>query len=299
MYTQRYTYLWAHRNTYINIYTCTQRHVDCFLGLGGGRGSSLPSISPPHTPAKAHPGPTPGRRTTGQGLDEAPVWRVGPAVRQPWAGMRSRAWASDKDTCEPGPKVSSDPDSWKPSWILQESIWNHRAKAGQSGGWDLTQSRLALSSHGRGHIPEATSPRDTWSPYFAKGRTVTSAHTASWGGPPHPLQNVQWTQLLQLSHWPASPVTLSHPPGRMEGRNLCVCVFVCVCVCVHMHWGSKGWNERLQPSQENILETPLCPLPHYCPQKSQPVPSILSLIFQDPVGAGPVLGCLWGFPDFP
>ena len=191
MYTQRYTYVWAHRNTYINIYTCTQRHVDCFLGLGGGRGSSLPSISPPHTPAKAHPGPTPGRRTTGQGLDEAPVWRVGPAVRQPWAGMRSRAWASDKDTCEPGPKVSSDPDSWKPAWILQESIWNHRAKAGQSGGWDLTQSRLALSSHGRGHIPKATSPRDTWSPYFAKGRTVTSAHTASWGGPPHPLQNVQ------------------------------------------------------------------------------------------------------------
>ena len=85
--------------------------------------------------------------------------RVGPAAKQPWGGMRSRAWASDKDTCEPGPQVSSGPDSWKPAQILQESIWSHRAKDDQLGGCDLTQGGLALSSHRRGRIPEATSSR--------------------------------------------------------------------------------------------------------------------------------------------
>lgn len=192
MYTQRYTYLWAHTNTQTHICTHIHTHIQtCELFSGSRWGQPLlppplPTLQPRLTQAPPQVGGPLVRvwtKTLGR--------RVGPAARQPWAGMRSRARASDKDTCEPGPQVSSGPDSWNPAQILQESIWSHRAKDDQLGGCDLTQGRLALSSHRRGCIPEATSSRGTQSLSFARERTVASAHTASQGGPPRPLPSAQ------------------------------------------------------------------------------------------------------------
>ena len=190
MYAQRYTYLWAHTNTQTHIYTHTHTHTcELFSGSRWGQPllpSPLPTLQPRLTQAPPQVGGPLVRvwtKTLGR--------RVGPAAKQPWGGMRSRAWASDKDTCEPGPQVSSGPDSWKPAQILQESIWSHRAKDDQLGGCDLTQGGLALSSHRRGRIPEATSSRGTQSLSFARERTVASAHTASQGGPPRPLPSAQ------------------------------------------------------------------------------------------------------------
>ena len=91
----------THKHTDTHIYTHTHRHADCFLGLGVGRGSSLSFHLPSPHSSQGSVRPYPRREDHWSGSGRDPC--VGPAARQPWAGIRSRARASYKDA-SPAPR---------------------------------------------------------------------------------------------------------------------------------------------------------------------------------------------------
>ena len=100
---------------------------------------------------------------------------------------------------------------------------------------------------------------------------------------------------------PVNPASPAQPPAglscdtvpytRVDGGMESVCV--CACMCAHA-LGQQRVEWEGAPlaaiSREHSGNAPLSSS-SLLSSKSQPVPKILSLIFQDPVGAGPVL---WG-----